>query len=260
MNFSESMQALKAKADEHTRRLEADPEYRREVEAEQAREKAEREVADRAWREKTARAEAEVRRAKAEIPRRVWPVLDAPRSTTAYEAALAFAKGGAETLLVLAGGVGCGKTVAACAALDRFLAPDPSRVSWDEGFAPLGAKKPTGSVVKAIELARAGTFDREFWDRLAAAGFLVIDDLGTEPLDEKGWVVANVRALIDKRYDDERKTILTTNLNLDQFKARYCADGGRLLERLRERGGFLELADASLRTPPPRHWTENADG
>lgn len=255
MNFSETMQALRAKADAHALRLETDPEYRREVEETDAREKAATDEADRLWREASTRAEAEARRVKAEIPRRVWAVLDAPKRTTAYEAASAFAAGGLETLLVLAGGVGCGKTVAACAGLDRFLTPDPKL--REAGFTPLGAKKPSGLIVKAIELARAGTFDREFWDRLGAVGFLVVDDLGTEPLDEKGWVVANVRALLDKRYDDERKTVLTTNLNLDQFKARYCADGGRLLERLRERGGFLELTEASMRTPPPRHWSES---
>lgn len=234
------------RAAEHARRMEADPVYRAEVEAEE-RERAASEAEEKAkLADQIARADAEGRRTRADVPKRVWPFLDAPEKTAAYAAACEFALASSETLLVLAGGIGCGKTVGACAALDAFLV-EGRRKTYRDGFRPLGVRDPSGKVVKAIEMARAGTFDREFWDGLAGLDFLVIDDLGTEPLDDKGWLVANIRAVIDRRYDDERKTVLTTNLNLDQFKARYCADGGRLLDRLKERGAFIEIADGSLR-------------
>jgi DNA replication protein DnaC len=238
-----------ARRREHADRMDSDPGYRAAYEAEEARLEGERQAemveAERRFR----RQQVENLRARSEIPKRVWPFLDAPRQTPALDAAFEFAGSERDTILVLAGGVGCGKTVAACAALERWVT-ETIRRSRANGYRPVYARDAEGRVVKAIDLARAGTFDREFWDKLAAVDFLVVDDLGTEPLDEKGWMVANVRALIDRRYDDERRTILTTNLGLEAFKTRYCADGGRLLDRLRECGAFIGLTDTSLRTAP----------
>lgn len=172
-----------------------------------------------------------------EMPERVLRLLGLARATDAVKAVREFLANDSRTLLVLAGGTGCGKTVAACVGLDEYLLLE----GW--------SYRRAGRFVKAIDLVRAGTFDREFWDGYAATPMLVVDDLGTEPLDEKGWALANLAALIDKRYDACRKTILTTNLDVAKFKARYCAaDGGRLIDRLREAGAFVEFDGASLRS------------
>ena len=176
-------------------------------------------------------AVARVRRARVRgrIPARVVPLLDAGvRPTACVEAVRAFVASQL-SILVLAGGVGSGKTVAACEAVERA------------GLAG------SSLFVKALDLVRAGTFDEDFWREVRTAKLLVVDDLGVEPLDEKGWALANLLALIDARYDDATKTILTTNLDADRFLARYGADGGRLRDRMREAGQFFETREDSLR-------------
>lgn len=172
------------------------------------------------------------------IPPRVLKLLGSVTETEAVKAAREFLGNAGRSLLLMAGGTGCGKTVAACVALDEY-----ATIEW------VNARN-VGRFVKAIDLVRAGTFDSEFWDDLAEAPMLVVDDLGTEPLDEKGWALANFASLIDQRYDNCRKTILTTNLDAARFKARYCAaDGGRLVDRIREAGAFVEFDGESLRVP-----------
>ena len=117
----------------------------------------------------------------------------------------------------------------------------------DDGYELPEARR-VGRFVKALDLVRAGTYDDAFWTRLKATPFLVVDDLGTEPLDDKGWALANIAALIDARYDSTAKTVITTNLDAGQFKARYGAsDGGRLVDRLRESAEFVQFDGASMR-------------
>lgn len=171
------------------------------------------------------------------IPKRVAKLLGSVEESKPVLAVREF-MASPRTLLVLAGGTGCGKTVAACVGLDSAVVVES------------GTLRKVGRFTKAIDLVRAGTFDGEFWDELTDVSMLVVDDLGTEPLDEKGWALANIAALIDQRYDACRKTILTTNLDAARFRARYCNDGGRLADRIREAGAFLEFDGGSLRSRP----------
>lgn len=169
------------------------------------------------------------------IPARLWPMLHdgapdspavgplAPKPRPALEAVRLFllpeeTKSG----LVLAGPVNTGKTVAA---------------SW-------GAAWGGGRVVKALDLVRAGLYpdDHGFWPRLQGEKLLVIDDLGTEPLDAKGYGFTAICDLVDRRYDAARKTIITTNLPLEAFRERYGGEAGaRLWRRLVEVYRFVEL-------------------
>jgi DNA replication protein DnaC len=172
----------------------------------------------------------QARRIRSGLPIRALPLLKAPLMTTAVQAGAAFLDTPA-SILVLSGGEGCGKTVAACVTLDRQMR----------------TRCRPGLFVKAIDMARVGAFNVEFWADMRQPDILVIDDMGTEPLDEKGWALANIHALLDARYDDLTKTVITTNLPLTRFEGRYGQDGGRLLGRLRESGVFVEIPDASLR-------------
>ena len=174
-----------------------------------------------------------VKRDLAAIPPRVQPHLDNPDETEAVQAVRAFMASD-RTLLVISGGVGTGKTIAGCVALEVAFQSD--------------GKGPTGTFLKAIDLVRAGSFNTDFWSQVAKVPVLVVDDLGTEPLDDKGWIIANIHALLDSRYDHCLKTIFTTNLPADKFKARYGCDGGRLIDRLREVGTFISLAGSSMRS------------
>ena len=95
---------------------------------------------------------------------------------------------------------------------------------------------------KARQIAALSQYDEDGWRQLHRAPFLAVDDLGTEALDAKDWGAAGIRDLIDRRYDDERRTILTMNLSVETFRARYAQDGGRLFRRFREAAKWIEIA------------------
>lgn len=176
------------------------------------------------------------------IPRRLFMLLRSSvtgvpeggamfRPTKALEAVGRFLSPSDEkTFLVLAGGEGNGKTTAA---------------AWAAAFHG-------GRVAKAIDVIRAGMFpdDPSFLPSLWRARVLVLDDLGAEPLDGKDYGLASVVDLVDRRYDAARKTIVTTNSTLEEFRSRYGTGPGlRLWVRFREAGRFLEIAEPSMRGP-----------
>jgi DNA replication protein DnaC len=212
---------------EHRRRMQTDPEYvaewaRKDAEAnaawEQQRKEERAAAAERAERE---------RLAASGFPERVYPFLTECPETEALLAAESLTGCGGKTMMLLGGPSGVGKTIAACVA------------AWRVG----------GSVrfVDAIDVAQHSAFDAEFWNDLGRCNALVIDDLGSEPLDEKGWGAANVLSVFTKRYNSQRLTWVTLNLSIEKFFVRYGQDGGRLRDRLRECGRYIKVGGKSLR-------------
>jgi DNA replication protein DnaC len=192
------------------------------------------------------------------VPRKVLGALDEPEERAAIRFVREWLAGG-KTFLFLAGDVDTGKTFAAAFALSEWLrrAQQAAR-EIDREVARAMAEKGVEAAVhafcaherpargvplfrKARQIATMSQFDEEGWRMLYRAPLLVVDDLGTEPLDEKGWGEAAILDLIDRRYDDERRTILTTNLSWESFLARYAQDGGRLRRRLREAADWVDL-------------------
>ena len=146
----------------------------------------------------------------------------------------------------MGGNVGVGKTVAAAYAVAHYPArfyPDADR--W------LCLDRTPGLFRKAHDVAVMSQFDAEKWGKLCRAPMLAIDDLGTEPLDEKGWALSAILALIDRRYDDAARTVITSNLRPDAIRSRYGRDGGRFFDRLREAAIWVDLAGESLRRATP---------
>jgi hypothetical protein len=125
------------------------------------------------------------------------------------------------TIVVLSGGVGCGKTCAAGWWLTQ------SRGDW----------------ISASELATLSPFDEASRERMHSPR-LVIDDLGAEYLDAKGFLASMLDSLWDYRYSHRLPTVVTTNLSLKQFQARYSE---RIKDRLRECGDFVEVSGESMR-------------
>lgn len=159
------------------------------------------------------------------IPPRVFPTLHAPQETPALASVKAWLES-PKTILLLSGFPDRGKTVAACWAL--FQTPGPCRF------------------LKSIDVVRHGTFDGDFWDGVNGAPLVVLDDLGTEPVDEKGYAMANLQALWDRAYDGLPRLVATTNLGIASFSERYlAADGGRAAQRLRECGHVVEFMDGN---------------
>ena len=124
--------------------------------------------------------------------------------------------------LVLCGGKGTGKSSAA---------------AW--GLIQNGA----GLFCYAGELATMAR-DRADRQRLALAPLLVVDDLGEDYSDEKGWLASFVDTLMTRRHDNDRLTVITTNLTRPQLSERYSQ---RVIDRLAA-GDFVALVGESLRT------------
>jgi len=164
-----------------------------------------------------------IARRDCKIPEGFDPALDSPLLTTALVQTRAFMEDRKWTrvpnFLVLAGLGGTGKTTAAAWACDR----------------------PGGYFVKATDLGQHH-FDAKYWDRIEEASVLVVDDLGAEPLDDKGWALSAFHKMVDLRYDRMRATILTTQLAPARFFERYGTGAGeRSKRRLTERGKIITV-------------------
>lgn len=166
----------------------------------------------------------------------------------------------ARPFLVLAGPPGRGKSLAGVWALLTARHPDQvyrcSRigedgrtVNWDE---TVPGRPMTGKFVLAVDLTRAGMYDREFWARLEKPDLLVVDEVGFELGDGKGYALGNLLNLLAKRQSWERKTILTTNLPWEEFKQHYFSGvGERVFSRAREHGEyFFRCSGPDLRQKP----------
>ncbi len=133
---------------------------------------------------------------------------------------------GRETLLVLAGSTGIGKSIAAAHAI--------------------GAKGGLWVNARSFE---APKFDV---GPATNANFLVLDDLGTEHVGEAGYANGRIAALLADRHSSERRTLATSNLRKKsraetdppQFTERY---GDRLADRMNESGKYIGITGASLR-------------
>lgn len=117
--------------------------------------------------------------------------------------------------LLLYGGVGCGKSVAAAWLAQRALMMLAS-VAW----------------LRAPQAALMGLYDAEARARARQArnaALLVVDDLGAEFSSEawRGWL----EDILSARHTNGDRTVLTTNLDPAAFRARV---GARLGDRIRE--------------------------
>lgn len=160
-------------------------------------------------------------------------------------------------LLVLAGGVGVGKSVAAAWACANFQAGTET-VEWRRGDPYAELETGTAEISRpgkskfllAYKLIQAGTFDKEFWKEVETPGLLVLDELGGEPQDAKGMGLANLTSLLTHRHAHDLKTIITTNATWDLFRRTYCVGPGlRTLDRINEYPGevFREISGDSMR-------------
>lgn len=219
-NYSERIREI---AERCAKRLE-DPEYQRNA----ARLAAENEA--------QARAQAESARNQAllgtGIPLLFWPYLDGAPEVLAEQKAAEFLADPRPTFLVLAGKKGLRKTSALC------------RCVW--------AKR--GRFTCAQELVMAGSFDRALWGDLEHAPVLGLDELGAEHPNTA--FEAALYALLNKRHENLRKTVIATNLDAPGFARRYAANGlDRLAERIVKGGMWVNLDGPSMRP----HWTDREE-
>lgn len=247
---SEGISEVLAQLDATLERVKNDPEYLARVEAEAERERAERAERD-AWE------------ARAQLARRGIPDKDHARllsrqlrSTRAMVLAAEFLTDRDARILVLSGGGGCGKTTAA-AWLVSQQCPDVyfdreryrATPTWPDALHP--------RFLDVTTLARLSGYKAETMEPLEQCSMLALDDLGMEYADAKGYFSSLLDGLINVRYHARLRTVITTNVPAEDqetpkgkvpgFKSRYS---GRIAERIRECGRFVEIAEPSLRGRP----------
>jgi len=177
-------------------------------------------------------------------PRAVEIVLAGPQATVAIEAVH-----GAEDICILLGAPGTGKTIAAVARVHEYLFDvanwskhDPREYQTRPYF-----RRPRPIWRTAGQLARIDHYKQAEIDRVGKVPLLVIDDLGAEFNDSKGFFASLLDEVIDLRYSSRRSTIITSNLAAPGFAARY---GVRIVDRIREGGRFVGCGAESLRRRP----------
>lgn len=143
------------------------------------------------------------------------------------------------TQVVLSGRPGSGKSIAAAVGLLREAG------RWDQAK----RRMPAVRWVTPQEMIRLGVYDDAMTDILKADA-IVLDDIGQEYGDKGGFSAAVLGCLLSAAYDNESVVLMTTNLSAQDFSRRY---GGRIADRLREVGCFVERDAPSLRgAAPPR--------
>lgn len=130
-----------------------------------------------------------------------------------------------------------------------FLAAGLANLLLESGY--------TVAFVDCVELLRdiKATFDHPsdedegwFLERLETVDFLVLDDLGKQAASQ--WNDETFWRLIKKRYDEERPTLITTNLSQED---RAKDDRWRGIEdRFRDDGLMLTVKGGSVRRPMDR--------
>lgn len=159
---------------------------------------------------------------------RIAPIAIAPQDTQAIEKIEIWAKSKAWAM-ILVGGVGCGKTIAAA----------------HYAYASIVNGWGIPRVVNAAQLPFAPVFGSEgavFVNKLCANEVLIIDDLGCEVVAAP--IVATISAVVDERYRRNRATLITTNLTPTAFAERY---GQRVVDRLLDNGIIEQLSEKSMR-------------
>lgn len=134
-----------------------------------------------------------------------------------------------DSLIVLGGLPGVGKSVAACLWLANVSRGIPECMRW----------------VQSGDLARGYAYDQDAFESLARVFALVIDDFGVEYLDDKGRYLSTLEELLSKRFARMRRTLITTNITEPAvFAVRY---GARIASRIHEDGAFIACKGPDLR-------------
>lgn len=147
-----------------------------------------------------------------------------------------------EGALLLLGPPGTGKTLAGTRWL---LSPLLVLNNWEWEGGRWFTPRPLTLVWRtAKSLSRVKQYEPRELEVLFDAKRLVLDDLGQEYLDKAGFLASLVDELVTERHRRGRMTVMTANLNAEEFEERY---GQRVLDRVAGEGRVLVCKGESLR-------------
>jgi DNA replication protein DnaC len=149
--------------------------------------------------------------------------------------------------VVLSGRYGCGKTALAIGCV---------RLAIERGQTALFVVVPNllAKLRATYDRREGGPREDDLLADLAKVDVLVLDDLGKEQLDRhsgtvSGWVRERLFMVINGRYsDDEKRTIVTSNLSLEDLADRLGDEAITDRIRQRARGALITVETPSLRT------------
>lgn len=151
--------------------------------------------------------------------------------------------------LLLLGDPGTGKSLAAARWL---LQPAADLARWGlpeaEGgtFYPPSGYRPVWR--SARSLARVKQYDELEVSELIKPPRLVIDDLGVEYQDAKGFLLSLIDEIVTERHRRDLPTVLTGNLSGEEFAERY---GARIVDRIKGSGRLVACVGDSFRGASP---------
>lgn len=150
-----------------------------------------------------------------------------------------FTDPGSKFGLALMGTPGNGKTIMARAIKAVIDTIAELAIINDRG----GSK---AEMVTAKQLVRLYRTDFDRWEKLCIRPFLIIDDFGEEPVEvmDYGNVINPVIDLLSQRYDEQKLTILTTNVTNKQIRKTY---GDRIADRFNEMMQVIIFTNKSFR-------------
>ncbi len=154
--------------------------------------------------------------------------LEALRARTAGQKLEAFLSDEDQSLAVLEGGVGSGKTTLAALAFLRaketyFLYDDKPRESY------VSARCLFFPACEITGLREAWSASQEIIQKLKWVGILVLDDLASTDIDD-GPTLKLVQDILCARHDRMLKTVITTNAVTEELGQRYSE---RVADRLK---------------------------
>jgi DNA replication protein DnaC len=222
-----AMRAFEDRERLHSSRMANDAAYRNAIEA------GERLERKRRW-------ESDIRRlGAAGLPERLVPaILSSSYEQTGCVGRVVEFVSSEQFVLILGGAPGCGKTFAAAFGAAQASANCHRHGETSEGMPHVRFRH----VRDLARLEKYGRFADEDLKPLEQTCMLVLDDLGVENLNDA--LRSAIDGIVDARYANGRRTIITTNLTPPDFRQRY---GERIYDRLREVGSYFTSTDASRR-------------
>lgn len=150
-----------------------------------------------------------------EFGRDIWDSFNADRHPKLVKAQKTITKWYNERLpvgggLILAGGYGCGKTHLALAIKQLY---GMAAVFWEEL-----------DLCKTIQSSYAGgdrrNSEESIFSQCRRAKLLILDDLGAYETENMAWIQNIYRQLFNKRLEENKATLITTNLSVEGEKVK----------------------------------------